>query len=68
MIPKSKIEGYELVPEIYSCNKCAFGFNVKCPVQQSPSNVDCSLDGIYVYQPTNPTNDQMQRPELPISE
>jgi hypothetical protein len=67
MIPKSKIEGYELVPSLWemSCLGCAFLDSHKC--QMKHNNSDC-MDFDLIYQPTKPTNDELQRPELPISE
>jgi hypothetical protein len=64
-LPKSKIEGYELVSEINSCKGCCFVNQDRCPLDKG--NDDCFHYQL-IYQPTKPTNDEMQRPELSVSE
>ena len=66
-LPKSRIEGYGLVPEIdlFSCEGCCFLNKDRCPLDDGNRDY---CDFVLIYQPTKPTNDEMQRPELPVSE
>ena len=70
-LPKSKIEGYELVPEKskHTCIGCCFYDIEKQQDCVLPNQLikDCALYDL-IYQPTKPTNDELQRPELPVSE